>query len=104
MQLIETPKAKETREYRMLVGGEWVEALSSKTFESVNPYTGLVRELLVRHPLAGSAATPVYAVDTSVWPDATRSAAPSEHTTTLLPATRLGSPSWPDGPTSSSHS
>jgi hypothetical protein len=68
MQLIETPKAKETREYRMLVGGEWVEALSSKTFESVNPYTGLVRELLVRHPLAGSAATPVYAVDTSVWP------------------------------------
>jgi (Z)-2-((N-methylformamido)methylene)-5-hydroxybutyrolactone dehydrogenase len=42
MQLIETPKAKETREYRMLVGGEWVDALSSKTFESVNPYTGKV--------------------------------------------------------------
>ena len=42
MQLIETPKAEETREYRMLVGGEWVEALSSKTFESVNPYTGKV--------------------------------------------------------------
>jgi (Z)-2-((N-methylformamido)methylene)-5-hydroxybutyrolactone dehydrogenase len=42
MQLIETPKAEETREYRMLVGGEWVEALSSKTFESVNPYTGRV--------------------------------------------------------------
>ena len=28
----------------------------------------VLRELLVRHPLAGSAATPVYAVDTSVWP------------------------------------
>src|SRR5215211_7880897 len=42
MQLIETPKAEETREYRMLVGGEWVEARSGKTFESVNPYTGKV--------------------------------------------------------------
>ena len=28
----------------------------------------LVRELLARHPLAGSGATPVYAVDVSVWP------------------------------------
>ena len=28
----------------------------------------VLRELLVRHPLAGSGATPVYAVDTSVWP------------------------------------
>src|SRR5215210_4973491 len=28
----------------------------------------LLRDLLIRHPLAGSAATPVYAVDTSVWP------------------------------------
>lgn len=28
----------------------------------------VLRELLARHPLAGSAATPVYAVDTSVWP------------------------------------
>ena len=28
----------------------------------------VLRELLVRHSLAGSAATPVYAVDTSVWP------------------------------------
>jgi len=28
----------------------------------------LLRELLVRHPLAGSGVTPVYAVDTSVWP------------------------------------
>src|SRR5215212_4599792 len=24
----------------MLIGGEWVEALSGKTFESINPYTG----------------------------------------------------------------
>jgi DDE superfamily endonuclease len=28
----------------------------------------VLRELLVRHPLAGRGATPVYAVDTSVWP------------------------------------
>jgi hypothetical protein len=28
----------------------------------------VLRELLARHPLAGGAATPVYAVDTSVWP------------------------------------
>ena len=27
----------------------------------------LLRDLLVRHPLAGSGATPIYAVDTSVW-------------------------------------
>src|SRR5215211_7847638 len=29
----------------------------------------VLRDLLVRHPLAGSAATPVYAVDTSTWPE-----------------------------------
>jgi (Z)-2-((N-methylformamido)methylene)-5-hydroxybutyrolactone dehydrogenase len=29
-----------TRRYKMLIGGEWVEALSGKTFESINPYTG----------------------------------------------------------------
>src|SRR5919112_1661660 len=29
--------------------------------------TQALRELLVRHPLAGSGATPVYAVDLSVW-------------------------------------
>jgi hypothetical protein len=28
----------------------------------------VLRDLLIRHPLAGSGATPVYAVDTSVWP------------------------------------
>src|ERR671912_954331 len=35
----------------------------------------VLRELLVGHPLAGSGETPVYAVDTSVWPrcDAERS-------------------------------
>ena len=40
MQLIDKPEVAETREYKMLVGGEWVEARSGKTFESVNPYTG----------------------------------------------------------------
>jgi len=39
-QLIETPHADEFREYKMLIGGEWVDARSGKTFESVNPYTG----------------------------------------------------------------
>ena len=42
MQLIEKPRTEETRRYEMLVGGEWVEARSGKTFESVNPYTGRV--------------------------------------------------------------
>src|SRR4051794_17793673 len=41
-QLIETPKSDEVREYKMLIGGEWVDARSGKTFESVNPYTGRV--------------------------------------------------------------
>jgi (Z)-2-((N-methylformamido)methylene)-5-hydroxybutyrolactone dehydrogenase len=41
-QLIETPKSDEVREYKMLVGGEWVDAHSGKTFDSVNPYTGRV--------------------------------------------------------------
>src|SRR5215210_1432083 len=41
-QLIETPKADEVREYKMLIGGEWVDASSGEIFESVNPYTGRV--------------------------------------------------------------
>src|SRR6188472_4120428 len=28
------------RRYRMLIGGEWVDALSGQTFETVNPFTG----------------------------------------------------------------
>ena len=40
--MIEKPQTEETRRYEMLVGGEWVEARSGKTFESVNPYTGRV--------------------------------------------------------------
>ena len=40
MQVIETPKAGERREYEMLVGGAWTAARSGKTFESINPYTG----------------------------------------------------------------
>ncbi len=41
-QQIETPRADEVRGYSMLVGGEWVEARSGETLESVNPYTGKV--------------------------------------------------------------
>ncbi len=41
-QLVEVPNSDEVRDYRMLVGGEWIEASSGKTFESVNPYTGRV--------------------------------------------------------------
>ena len=39
-RLIEAPASGATRRYKMLIGGEWVEALSGKAFESVNPYTG----------------------------------------------------------------
>jgi acyl-CoA reductase-like NAD-dependent aldehyde dehydrogenase len=41
-QLVEAPTSEEVREYKMLIGGEWVEARSGKTFESINPYTGRV--------------------------------------------------------------
>jgi acyl-CoA reductase-like NAD-dependent aldehyde dehydrogenase len=41
-QRIETPQSESLREYRMLIGGEWVDARSGATLESVNPYTGKV--------------------------------------------------------------
>ncbi len=41
-QLVEKPQTDEVREYKMLIGGEWVDARSGKTFESINPYTGKV--------------------------------------------------------------
>jgi hypothetical protein len=34
---INAPQVPEVREYKMLVGGEWVDARSGQTFESVNP-------------------------------------------------------------------
>ncbi len=42
VQLIERPATKEVRGYKMLIGGQWVDARSGKTFESINPYTGQV--------------------------------------------------------------
>lgn len=42
MQVIERPTSQGVREYRMLIGGEWVDSLSGKTFESINPFTGQV--------------------------------------------------------------
>ena len=39
-QLVDKPQTDEVREYKMLIGGEWVDARSGKTFESINPYTG----------------------------------------------------------------
>jgi hypothetical protein len=63
-----------------------------------------LRKLLAHHPLAGAQGEPsVYAVDTSVWPRCDAEASPSAATTTILLATPPGSPSSPDGPTSSSH-
>jgi acyl-CoA reductase-like NAD-dependent aldehyde dehydrogenase len=41
-QSIESSGSGEVRSYKMLVSGEWVDALSGKTFESINPYTGRV--------------------------------------------------------------
>ena len=37
-----TPKTESVREYKMLVGGEWLDAHSGAAFETVNPYTGKV--------------------------------------------------------------
>jgi acyl-CoA reductase-like NAD-dependent aldehyde dehydrogenase len=39
-KLIEAPASGGVRDYKMLIGGEWVDALSGNTFESINPYTG----------------------------------------------------------------
>jgi acyl-CoA reductase-like NAD-dependent aldehyde dehydrogenase len=39
-RLIEAPASGETRDYKMFIGGEWVDSLSWNTFESINPYTG----------------------------------------------------------------
>ncbi len=36
------PRAEAVREYKMLVGGEWVDAYSGATFETINPYSGKV--------------------------------------------------------------
>src|SRR5215208_3226562 len=62
-----------------------------------------VRRLLARHPLLES-ETPIYAVDVSVWDRCDAECSPERgfyyHP---RPDTRRVSPSWPDGPTSSSH-
>ena len=42
MQVVETPVAGEVRHYQMFIGGEWVNAQSGGTFESINPYSGKV--------------------------------------------------------------
>src|SRR5215216_2852311 len=61
-----------------------------------------LRRLLARHPLAGS-ETPVYAVDASVWSRCDAECSPLlKASTTTRQGTRRGSPSSPDGPTSSS--
>jgi len=41
-QQVTPPQVREIREYKMLLGGEWVDARSGETFESINPYTGKV--------------------------------------------------------------
>src|SRR5260370_31487322 len=52
MQVVETPVAGEVRHYQMLIGGEWVDAQSGRTFASINPYTGMVWAVV---PEAGEA-------------------------------------------------
>ena len=52
MQVVETPVSGEVRHYQMLIGGEWVDAKSGRTCESINPYTGNVWAIV---PEAGEA-------------------------------------------------
>ena len=62
-----------------------------------------LRRLLARHPLARD-ETPVYAVDVSVWDRGDAECIPLlKVSTTIRRATQRASPSWQDGPTSSSH-
>lgn len=42
MQVVQSPVAGEVRHYQMFIGGEWVDARSSHSFESINPYNGKV--------------------------------------------------------------
>lgn len=42
MQVVERPASQGVREYKMLIGGEWVEAASGARLESTNPFTGKV--------------------------------------------------------------
>lgn len=42
MKLIEAPVISEVRNYKMFIGGAWVDSRSGKTFETINPYTGKV--------------------------------------------------------------
>src|ERR687897_883366 len=65
----------------------------------------VLRDLLIRHPLAGSAATPVYAVDTSVWPRCDAEASPERGYYYHPSRHSAGQPIVAcSGPTSSSHS
>ena|SRR5215207_3611556 len=62
-----------------------------------------LRDLLARHPLGGSEATPVYAVDVSVWPRCDAESSPLLKVSTIIPrVTRPANPSSPVEPTSSS--
>ncbi len=42
LQPADQPEFAEVRRYGMLIGGEWLEARSGKTFESMNPYSGRI--------------------------------------------------------------
>src|SRR5579872_6813647 len=45
------PAETEIKTYQMYVGGEWLDAESGKTFDSINPYTG---EVWAKLPMAGA--------------------------------------------------
>jgi aldehyde dehydrogenase (NAD+) len=45
------PVETEIKTYQMYVGGEWLDAESGKTFDSINPYTG---EVWAKLPMAGA--------------------------------------------------
>lgn len=65
--LIEAPRTGEVREYRMLVGGEWVGALSGETFESTNPYTGKVWATAGEADVDRAVRAARYAFDEGPW-------------------------------------
>ncbi len=70
MSLIDTPTNGKPRHYKMLIGGEWVDARSGKTFDSINPFTGQVWAVMPdadEHDVDAAVRAARFAFDEGPW-------------------------------------